>query len=1305
MSVVETQYDDKFRVVHQTFADGTTNEFEYNDVERAVIMTERNGTVSIHYHNEKYQNIRNVYLDGEEIFEYNDKGQKTKLTDKLGNITRIQYDGHGNIAVLIMPDKTKYVATYDQNNQLVSMVVNGKNKIHNSYNAYGDLICSSDALGRKTSYTYDEKGYMTSVVLPDNTHIYTKCDERGNLCEVTGENGEKSVFKYDMLNRIIETQNALNQKNTYEYDVCDRIISEIRADNQRKTYKYDSRGNVIEIKDYDDAVTKQVFNENNLLTEIIDAAGNKTQYEYDAMWNVCKVILPNKAEINYEYDVNNRLHNIIDPENNLISMEYDAMGNIISNTNAEGAETQFVWDSNGNCVKRVFADGNVAEMAFNAENHIVYYKDVCGVELFRTYDEAEQLVLEKDSSGHTRSFSYDELGNITAVVDEKDRKTVYEYVKGTDKIKSILYPDGTRESYIYDVLGNLTTSTNIFGQKTKYYYDILNRPVKIENCKGEYREFEYDLAGRIISERNYDGSCKKYTYSVMGQLTSVIDALGNKTLYNYNELNQLIQFTRKGLNPQDDITSTYEYNLNGQISKLTDPLGKEELYCYNGNGNMIEKIDRGNYSTKYNYSEMGLLREIQWEDGKKVNYSYDALGRMTAMKDWNGNTNLEYDNSGNLTCITYPDNRTLQKEYDKYGNVIKITYPNKQEVCYEYDALSRLKTITSDTRKTEYTYDTFGRIALRKMDDDSKVEYKYNEQGLLEQFVHSNAAGIVDKQIFGYDNLGRRNSFEEYYQEETDQNQRFDYSYDPAGHLETVYKNHKQYRQYEYDFLGQRKKYIEFDEFENKKQEKVYQYDCRGGLLHIEENARSESFKLDDRGNVIEQYENNNSVRRFEYNAMNRLARVVCENGKNADYEYDGLGYRNSIKLQNGQKQSKVSYISDYSRIYDNLIEMSNPEKKENSIWGNGLEGFSLYQSSREDGWYLPDQNGSVLRKFNANRTFYRASYDEFGNVISDDNACETVGFGDLAYNGFMVDGVAGTYFAQARQYRAETGTFDAMDRFGGDITMPETLNPYIYCMQDPLSKTDKSGYYFGIDDLIAAGVGAFGGFTGKFVEDVITSAWSGKWELSSLQEYAGATIGGAAGGVTTLYAGPIVGGAVGAGVSNLTTEGLTYISDPKGYNKTFQDVMLETAVDTGMGAISGAVTKGMGKITEKIAKKLDGKGIIGVIADKLWGKEGLSSWSGMRDYINKNHVSISKSPHWKEILGNVLGRNWYKYLGAAAVGKVIDQLDPFKVIWNLIKKNTTSWIKDVLGVNGNSEMCPASYGSWGGMGYGGGIR
>ena len=58
----------------------------------SVTMTERNGSKSIHYHNEKYQNIRNVYPDGEESFVYNEKGQKTSATDKSGNTTHIQYD-------------------------------------------------------------------------------------------------------------------------------------------------------------------------------------------------------------------------------------------------------------------------------------------------------------------------------------------------------------------------------------------------------------------------------------------------------------------------------------------------------------------------------------------------------------------------------------------------------------------------------------------------------------------------------------------------------------------------------------------------------------------------------------------------------------------------------------------------------------------------------------------------------------------------------------------------------------------------------------------------------------------------------------------------------------------------------------------------------------------------------------------------------------------------------------------------------------------------------------------------------------
>lgn len=135
------------------------------------------------------------------------------------------------------------------------------------------------------------------------------------------------------------------------------------------------------------------------------------------------------------------------------------------------------------------------------------------------------------------------------------------------------------------------------------------------------------------------------------------------------------------------------------------------------------------------------------------------------------------------------------------------------------------------------------------------------------------------------------------------------------------------------------------------------------------------------------------------------------------------------------------------------------------------------------------------------------------------------------------------------------------IDRIVGVCSNPECFNGYIYCINMPMIKTDKTGFWFGIDDAIAAGVGAIAGVVSQVASDVVTSIVTQEIHISSWQDYVGSAVGGAAGGVTTLYAGPVVGAAVSGGTTTLVSEGIKAVTEPD-YDKSIQSVLVEAGQD-----------------------------------------------------------------------------------------------------------------------------------------------
>lgn len=1281
--VIEVEYDHLFRVTYQKFSDGTTNIFDYHDADNSVIMTERNGTQSVHYHDEWFQNIRNVYSDGEETFEYNNRGQKTKIKDKAGNIFCIKYDDRGNVTGVIKSDGTKWFATYNPQNRLITLSLNGEKRIHNVYNDYGDLLYQEDGIGRKTEYTYDEKGEIICVTLPDESRIEASYDERGNLTQIKTASGAVHSLDYDELNRPIRYTDACGMQMSYKYDQRDRVTEEIRPDGSSRQYTYDYAGNVIMFRDYDGAVVRAEYNANNKPIAYIDAMGRRTEYEYDSMWNISKVILPGGAVFSYMYNKENRLECVKDAEGNETRYTFDSLGNILTETDPSGNVTKYEWDSNGRCIKMTAPGGAETIFGYDAEDHEIFRKDAAGIELFRKFDAAGQLISEQDSLGQKKSYSYDALGRKICETDEKGHETKYHYLPGEEWKDEIIFADGSREKYAYNANGAVNVYTDPFGRKLFYEYDEFNRLSGLSDEQGRIKGYTYDAADRIITETDCDGNSREFAYSASGRLLNVTSSNGKVTRYNYDQGDELIEVIRDQEDGRPPFRICYERNAMGRITKLIDAMGCSETYKYSGTGRMISKVDRDGNETRYSYYPSGMLESVIWADGRKAVYRYNCLNRLTEIQDWTGTTGIEYDSTGNVTRIVYPDGEESLFIYDKHGNRTRIKYPGGDQVSYRYDSLDRLTDIFYGDRHTSFERNKSGQVTRKRYSDNNTIEYDYDQFGALCRMRHFNENGISNELSFGHDRFGRIESQLLKRENFAGDNGQYRYVYDAEGQLSKVFLENQLVRRYSYDELNRRRCLQKYDPETEQFENTYYEYNVSGALTAITRPGFREEYLYDRRGNMTAILQNGARKKGYTYDSLNRLTKAQDRDGREAEYVYNGLGYRVGMCCKDKEGEEKTTYRLDYSKIYDNLLERQTEGlQKEAYIWGSGLEGYLSLEGNT--GWYLTDPLGSVLQRIDSLGSGYASNYDEFGNRTS------IRGSDIFGYNGFVEDPIAGTYYAQARQYRSCAGTFDAMDRFGGDITMPSTLNPYIYCVNAPFTHTDKSAYWFGLDDLIAAGVGLIGGTAGQLIGDVAEGVTTGHWEFR-WQDYTGAAIGGAAGGVTTLYAGPIAGGAVAGGTTYLIQEGLDVVTDPQRSQKSGWQRVGEFALSTGFGALSGGISKiaqkfaGTGPI-RKLTSWLQNKGKLGGfiakhLQDIAAGRVG-NIWNQVTNLLHYQHTTIGSSAALKKKLFEILSRKFAIYFGK----ELLDQIKPSKFIWEMIKGK----LKDIFLNKDNTVVCPS---------------
>jgi RHS repeat-associated protein len=212
-----------------------------------------------------------------------------------------------------------------------------------AYNAFGQLLSSTDPESISTTYTYDGFGRIRARLHPDAGLTQWQYDEAGNIISIATQtqinNGTSTNFDYEY-NRLIAVLHPQHpQLNiTYEYDPSGRISK--RTDlTGYETYAYDALGNV--------------SMSDRLLVLPSDSNGYrfKTIFDYDILGRVHHITYPDAERVKYIYE-GQHLAKISGREANETTNhtykefpEYDAYNSPLT-TVSGGYTTQFSYNPN-----------------------------------------------------------------------------------------------------------------------------------------------------------------------------------------------------------------------------------------------------------------------------------------------------------------------------------------------------------------------------------------------------------------------------------------------------------------------------------------------------------------------------------------------------------------------------------------------------------------------------------------------------------------------------------------------------------------------------------------------------------------------------------------------------------------------------------------------------------------------------------------------------------------------------------------------------------------------------------------------
>jgi RHS repeat-associated protein len=335
----------------------------------------------------------------------------------------------------------------------------------------------------------------------------------------------------------------------------------------------------------------------------------------------------------------------------------------------------------------------------------------------------------------------------------------------------------------------------------------------------------------------------------------------------------------------------------------------------------------------------------------------------------------------------------------------------------------------------------------------------------------------------------------------------------------------------------------------------------------------------------------------LEFNSLDQLTKVVkgTKSGqtwtwtKVGEYWYDANGMM-AKSLQGGVETHYVY------RGHDPLYEKTGTTSTF-YFYANGRMVAKQVGSS-DIYYYIADALGSTRQVWKhgaTSPTFSVTTYKPFGTPVSPS------GTEKFQYAGEMIVSVAGTspglYYIGARWMDPELGRWLSLDPELGSLSMPQTMNRYVYCVNNPLRFVDPTGEWLWV--AIAAGIGAV---VGVLVYAIITPQSEWTWE----EAFAAALGGAAAGAVTALTFNPawgaatwtaIAGGAVAGAAGGAAGGAVEYVAEGgfkavsgKPYDWSIEEYYKQMGLGAAFGAVGGAAGGLVGRAGGKLFIKLTGE-------------------------------------------------------------------------------------------------------------------
>lgn len=584
------------------------------------------------------------------------------------------------------------------------------------YNSLGRLTNSIDPVGREFSYIYatneidllevrqtrGTNNEVTSVMTYDSQHrpltitdaagqtTVNTYNSRGQLLTTTNPKGEITTFNYNPNGYLLSVDGPLPGNSdvlTFTYDAYGRPRTRTDESGYTLTFDYDAMDRLTRVT-YPDTTFDQYTYQRLDLISVLDSAGRLTSYEYDNMRQLRKQTDPLNRVTRFEWCACGSLSSLTDPLGRMTQWRTDVQGRPVSKQASDGSKTTYFYENSTSRLRQVLDE-------LNQITQYSYYRD-----------------------NSVSSISYANATIATPAV-------TYSYDQNYPRLSSITDGTGTTSYGYHPITGTPALGAGLLAtidgplpnDTISFDYDELARPV-FTDINGAAVLVSYDATGRVTGETNVLGNFT-YTYEGASRRLASVSYPNAQTMelnyFNNLQDRELQRIThQQGGNPVSEFIYTRNVPA-GRITSWSQQAGASSPNLHT-----------------FGYDSVNQLLTATITNGGALvnNYGYNY--------DLAGNRLTEQVNAATYTSTFNPLNQTSTS-----------TAPGTTRTN-EWDAQNRLVAINSGTHRTEFTYDSFSRLAsLRRLTNGVEASFRRFLWCADEICEERDAAGVVTKRFLG----------------------------------------------------------------------------------------------------------------------------------------------------------------------------------------------------------------------------------------------------------------------------------------------------------------------------------------------------------------------------------------------------------------------------------------------------------------------------------------------------------------------------------------------------------------------------